>query len=77
MNEVNGVRFDEEWAVELERAIDEEFSRLFLAEEESGDVVDLAGEPWCGCYACERRIVLAITVRAALDGAKEGRVELA
>jgi hypothetical protein len=80
MIEVNGIRFHAEWAEDLERRLDDEFTRLSLAldsEDPDVDCVDVTGAPYCGCPTCEQRVYIAIVTLAALEGAQEGLVELA
>ena len=79
-NVANGVSYDEDWAADLEDTLDEEFTRLSLALESDDpelEAVDITGTPYDGCATCEQRTYIAIVARATLEGARDGRVELA
>ena len=75
-----GITFDPQWAESVEKAIDEELTRLMLAlydTDDRYDPVDETGEPFCGCSDCERRVSMYVIIRGTLKGAAEGRVALA
>ena len=69
---------DQDWAVGIERGVEEYTDSLFEAIWEGDDEVPetLSGELFCGCSQCFWREALFYLVPRLLEGYEEGKVEL-
>ena len=70
---------DEDWAHELEKAVEGYTDMLFEAVwDGTDDVVDetLSGQPFCGCSSCFWRETLFFLVPKLIRGYEDGKIEL-
>lgn len=73
---MSGLRYSVEWGDALERDHDEYMGALYDSLETDEGMLDITGEPFCGCWDCERRASWSFLLIRALHSYREGSLRL-
>ena len=73
---MSGLLYSEEWGDALQRDHDEYMDALFGSLETEEGMADITGEPFCGCFDCERRASWTFLLLRAVQAYRDGSLRL-